>query len=253
MDALENVRALAFDLDGTLTESKCEMTPEMGEALAHLLVRLPVGIMSGGSYTQFQKQVVPFLPVGSHLERLHLFPTSAARCYAYKENEWRLVYSHDFTPDEKQEIMAALNAGIAKTHIVDDSTPTFGERTEDRGAQISFSALGQNAPIELKRAWDPTQEKRMPLQKLLVEALPNFSVRINASNTIDITRAGITKAYGIQRFSEMVGIPMGEMLYVGDALFEGGNDAVVKEAGIPTQSVSNPEETLALIRQFLTL
>ncbi len=37
---------------------------------------------------------------------------------------------------------------------------TWGEQIEDRGSQITFSALGQQAPIEEKKKWDPDFTKR---------------------------------------------------------------------------------------------
>jgi hypothetical protein len=43
------------------------------------------------------------------------------------------------------------------------------------------------------------------------------------------------------------------MLYVGDALFEGGNDAVVKKTGIPTHEVKNTGDTKVLIQELLSL
>jgi hypothetical protein len=41
------------------------------------------------------------------------------------------------------------------------------------------------------------------------------------------------------------------MLYIGDALFPGGNDEVVKETGIETRQTSGPEETARIIRELL--
>ena len=183
---------------------------------------MPIAIISGGSFRQFETQFLTGFPKDVSFENFSLYPTSAAQCYVYKNGAWQTLYAHLFTPEEKQTIIQVLEEGIKHTRIIDSSTPQFGDRIEDRGAQISFSALGQSAPIALKRLWDPTREKRAPLQKFLIDALPGCSVRANASNTIDITRAGITKAYGVQEFSRMVDVPVSAMLYVGDALFEGG-------------------------------
>jgi hypothetical protein len=81
--------------------------------------------------------------------------------------------------------------------------------------------------------------------------LPEFDVKTGGSTSIDVTRPGINKAYGVRKISEHLGIPIGEMLYIGDALFPGGNDAVVKETGIPTQQTSGPDETAEMIRALL--
>ena len=75
---------------------------------------------------------------------------------------------------------------------------------------------------------------------------------VNATNSIDITRKGVTKAFGIRKLIEFTQISISEMLYVGDALEEGGNDAVVLETGIHTYQVIGPEETAQLIQTIIS-
>ena len=48
-----------------------------------------------------------------------------------------------------------------------------------------------------------------------------------------------------------LGIEISELTYIGDALFEGGNDAVVKKTGVPTIQTTGPEETFSIIETFL--
>lgn len=244
-------KTLIFDLDGTLTVSKSPMTPEMGTLLARLMLKMPVAVMSGGSYVQFQKQFLGGMPADANYKNLYLFPTSAAQCYVWKDGAWELFYANPFTPEEKSQILQALDESLKETGFDKPPEQLWGEQIEDRGSQISWSALGQQAPVEIKTTWDPDRKKRAPLQAALLERLPNFSVRVNASNTIDITRQGITKAYGVRRLSEILTMPISEMLYVGDALFPGGNDEIVKETGIETQQVAGPAETAEVIEKTL--
>ncbi|HUY05352.1 MAG TPA: HAD-IIB family hydrolase [Candidatus Paceibacterota bacterium] len=244
--------ALIFDLDGTLAESKSPMTAEMGAVLARLMLAMPVAVMSGGSYAQFQKQMLGGMPANADLKNLYLFPTSAAQCYTWKDGSWQLLYSNPFTPEEKSLVLRALSESLHETGLDVPPPQLWGEQTEDRGAQITWSALGQEAPIAEKKAWDPDRKKREPLQAALLARLPGFSVRVNATNSIDITRAGMTKAYGVRKFSEMLGLPIPDMLYVGDALFPGGNDEIVKEAGVPTRQVTGPAETARAIEEILS-
>lgn len=243
-------RAIIFDLDGTLTESKQPLEREMGISLARLFSNMPLAVFSGGALHQFENQLLAFLPKDAHLENLYLFPTSAAQCYTFSNGLWRVVYTNDFTPEEKEKIVTALKDGIEETHIVDDLTPKFGERIEERGSQITFSALGQTAPPLLKKEWDPDQKKRTPLWKFLKEKIPEFNIAMNAATSIDITREGINKAYGVGKFADMLDLRIPELLYVGDALFPGGNDAVVIPTGIPVRSVSGPAETAKIIEEF---
>ncbi len=243
-------RAVAFDLDGTLTESKSSMAPEMGLALSVLIERLPVGILSGGWFPQFEKQCLPFFPSDTRFENLFLFPSSASCCYVYANGVWKAYYDNAFSADERERVMHALDEALAETGLATPPPRVWGERIEDRGSQITFSGLGQKAPVAEKKKWDPDMKKRMPLRDALLKRLTGFSIAVNAYSSVDITREGMTKAYGVRRFSEILGIPIENMLYVGDALFEGGNDAVVTETGIPTHAVTGPADALFLIQEL---
>lgn len=242
-------KLIAFDLDGTLTESKTPMTKKMGVLLARLLLRLPVAVMSGAAFHQFEREFLRALPADANLSNLYLFPTNAAQCYVWK-GAWTPAYQESLTEDERRKILAALEESLAEVNFVHPKK-IWGGQTEDRGAQITFSALGQEAPTEEKRKFDPTREKRLPLARALGRRLPEFSVGLNATTSIDITRKGVTKAYGIKRLSELGRIAVSDMLYVGDALGEGGNDAVVKETGIGTREVAGPRQTAVFIENFL--
>jgi phosphomannomutase len=243
-------KVVIFDLDGTLTESKAAMTAVMGQLLARLLEKTVVAVMSGGSWAQFQKQFLIDFPPETKFDRLYLFPDSAAMCFVHRNREWQPQYNNSFDPATKQRILDALRDSIIEVHF-EQPPKLWGEQTEDRGAQITFSALGQQAPLEEKKRWDPTREKRKPLFEALKRRLPDLSIGLNATTTIDITPHGINKAYGITRLSELTGIPIDQMLYVGDALGEGGNDSVVIPTGVPTHAVSGPAETAALIEELL--
>ena len=239
-------RLVAFDLDGTLAESKQRMSSDMGELLSRLLKKMPVAIMSGAGWPQFEKQFFPALPMESNLSNLYIFPDNAAQCFVYRGGGWKPQYDNAFTPAEREHVLKALDEALFETKMHDVPIRVWGQRIEDRGAEIVFSGLGQEAPAEEKRKWDPTREKRKPLYDILVKKLPEFAIGLNAMTSIDITRKGITKAYGIKRLSELAGIAIAQMLYVGDALEEGGNDAVVKVSGLQTRQGFGPEETARL-------
>lgn len=248
---MHHPRLAVFDLDGTLTESKQRISAEMAELLAQLLRHMPVAIMSGAGFPQFETQLLPFLPVEATLSRLYLFPDNAAQCYVYREGAWHAQYDNAFTAAEREHILAALDGALVETGLYEVPVRIWGARVEDRGAEIVFSGLGQEAPPEEKRKWDPDGTKKRALREALAKRLPEFSEGANGSTSVDITRKGINKAYGVQRLAELTHADIGEMLYVGDALEEGGNDAVVVPTGIRTHAVFSPEETRAVIEELL--
>lgn len=242
---------VAFDLDGTLAESKQRVSFPMGELLGELLQKMPVAVMSGAGWPQFQTQFFPALPLDANLSNLYIFPDNAAQCYVWRNHEWKPQYDHAFSTEEKAHIIKELTEALKETGLYEVPVRIWGERIEDRGAEIVFSGLGQQAPIEEKRKWDPDGEKRHALQRSLAKRLPEFSEAVGGATSVDITRKGITKAYGVTRLAELTGIPIAQMLYVGDALDEGGNDAVVIATGVRTRQVFGPEETFELIKDIL--
>jgi HAD superfamily hydrolase (TIGR01484 family) len=244
-------KLVVFDLDGTLAESKTRMSAQMGELIADLLEHMPVAVMSGGSWKQFESQFLPSLPIEAKLVRLYLMPVSAGQCFVYRQDAWRPEYDHSFGPHEREVILQALHDSLVETGLDKPPPKLWGEQIEDRGAQITWSANGQQAPLEIKSVWDPDRSKRMPLRDALLRRLPDVNVGVNASNSVDITPKNITKAFGIRKLVELTGISIAEMLYVGDALEEGGNDAVVRETGVRTHAVFGPKETAAIIETIL--
>jgi HAD superfamily hydrolase (TIGR01484 family) len=245
-------KLMVFDLDGTLAESKQRLSTDMGRLLAGLLKIMPVAIMSGAGFRQFEQQFFPALPTEANLGNLYIFPDNAAQCFVYRQEKWHAQYDNAFSQEERLHILKAIDVALLETGLKKVPVRVWGERIEDRGAEIVFSALGQEAPPEEKRAWDPSGVKKRALRDALEKHLPEFSEGANGSTSVDITRKGITKAYGIGRLAALSGIPVDDMLYVGDALEEGGNDSVVKATGVKTHEVSGPKETAALIEEILS-
>jgi hydroxymethylpyrimidine pyrophosphatase-like HAD family hydrolase len=104
--------------------------------------------------------------------------------------------------------------------------------------------------LEEKEKWDPDFTKRQKIKALVEALLPEFSVRLGGTTSVDVTRPGIDKAYGIRKLRDLLGISLPEMIYIGDALFPGGNDYPAREAGVVSIQVRGPSET-KLVTQAL--
>lgn len=236
---------VAFDLDGTLAESKQPLEPEMGEALADLLGVADVAVISGGDWPQFDKQVATRLPARADRARLWLMPTTGTKLYTHSVHGWQPVYAELFEEGQKRDILEAFDAALAATGFVPEEV--WGERIEDRGSQITFSALGQQAPIHAKEIWDPAFAKRKIIQADLRRRLPGLSINMGGATSIDITREGVDKGYGLAKLRDASGIALDDMLFIGDAIFPGGNDYPALEIGLDTVRVRDPQETLSVI------
>jgi len=221
----------------------------MGEALADLLAVAQVSVISGGDWPQFDKQVASRMPARADLSKLWLMPTAGTKLFIHRDGAWQTVYAELFSDDEKHKIFAAFDESLKATGFVPEQT--WGDRIEDRGSQITFSALGQQAPIDAKEHWDPDFAKRKIIQADLRKRLPGLSINMGGATSIDITREGVDKGYALKRLRDHSGIPLEAMMFVGDAIFPGGNDYPAKEIGLDTVRVRDPKETLAVIATFV--
>jgi phosphomannomutase len=238
-------KLIVFDLDGTLAESKAAIDKEMAHLFSGLLDVAKVAIISGGDWPQFEKQVIAHLPKGTKLSRLFILPTCGTKFYKYKSSGWKKIYSEDFTAEEKKKIIESLNQAVEKSGFKADKT--WGDQVEDRESQITFSALGQKAPLEPKKAWDPDFKKRKKIKVILDKLIPGFAVHLGGATSIDITKPGIDKAYGMYKLRDTLKITIKQMLFMGDALFDGGNDQPARTTGADCIQVRDPQETKRVI------
>jgi hypothetical protein len=243
---------IVFDLDGTLAESKQPVGAATAGLLGRLLSVKKAAVITGGSFAQIRKQFLPALQktAGIPFSNLFLLPTSGAALYAFEKNEWEKEYSLDLSPSEKETIRSAFGRAFEEAG---EKTPErlWGEQIEDRGAQMTFSALGQQAPIVAKATWDPDQKRRLLIVSFLKPLLPDFSIGIGGMTTIDVTRKGVDKAFGVRELSKYAKVPIERMLYVGDALFPGGNDYEARASGVECHEVSGVADTKRLIKDIL--
>jgi phosphomannomutase len=231
----------------------------MLKALDGLLGKFQVCVISGGKFQQFEKQLLNGLKTEpGKLKNLHLMPTCGTRYYTYstEDNGWSLVYAEDFDDSQKEKITGALNKGFDDLSYREEKI--YGETVEDRGSQITFSVLGQDIVDELgeeglrlKHAWDPDNKKKNELRDYIAPLIPEFEVRVGGVTSIDVTKKGIDKAYGIQKLIDMLGITKEDVLFIGDRLQEGGNDYPVKAMGVDSIEISHWKETALVVEVIL--
>lgn len=245
-------KVLAFDLDDTLSITKSPISDEMVAVLSKILEKYEVCVISGGRFEQFKFQIIDRLQVSpSLLTRLHLMPTCGTQYYRFNEaqNDWELQYAEDLTDDEKQQIRKVLEASAKELGLWIENPA--GEILEDRGSQITYSALGQQATPEDKYAWDADGYKKLAIRNLAAPLLPELEVRAGGTTSVDVTRKGIDKAYGMRKLIEALDITKEDILFFGDKLQEGGNDYPVKAMGIDSVEVTRWEDTVERLEEIL--
>ncbi len=246
-------KAFAFDLDGTLAVSKSALSEEVSQFLCKLLSKgKSVMIISGGWMPQFEKQFLAnFKCPKKNLKRLYLMPTSGAVMYFYDGEKWDKKYEHKIPKEDVQMISNAFDSILSKLSFKMPKENIWGEQFENRITQISYSALGQQAPIEEKEKWDSNDLKKAEMVKLLVPMLPKYTVKSGGTTTIDVTLKGVDKGFGMEQFLKESGFKKEEVLFTGDRLYEGGNDYAVVRTGVDTCEVDNPRDMLHKLSKFV--
>jgi phosphomannomutase len=253
---LPNKKITAFDVDGTLTASKTMITDSMANLIKELVKEKMVLAIAGGNFKQLETQFLPpFLHDDTMLPYIRnfiLLPTSGTQRYEYDEAKKSWILTDKEPLDENVKIRAKklLQQVIDSPEFGIPPNP-IGEIIEDRDTQITFTPNGQQAPVELKLKFDPDRKKREKIKAFLEPQLPEVSLLINGTSSIDILPKDFSKAKGLMRFLDKASLNKSDVIFVGDAIFPGGNDYSVFEAGFDTISVKKPEETEEIIRGWL--
>jgi len=259
MQKLKSKDLIVFDFDGTLTPSKAPMDSEMASLMRRLLALKKVAIIGGGKYGLFKSLLLEQLKAPQPLlKNLFLFPTTATSFYLYRSG-WEKRYALRLSPEEKRRIKKAFRGALQKVGYR-HPPKVYGKVIEDRGTQITFSALGQDVVavlgnkrgVALKEQWlAEHRDMKMKITKLLATMLPDLEVRAAGFTSIDVTRKGIDKAYGLQQIKKHLRIGIKDMLFIGDAIFPGGNDYAIVKTGVDYMPVRGPTKTKAIIRTLL--
>lgn len=246
-------KLIVFDLDGTLAESKSPIDQEMALLLGRLLQVKKVAVIGGGKYDLFQRQLTHKLNGSQELlTNLFLFPMTATSFYKYENDKWVEVYSQHFSKEEKEEVVSAFDKTFQELNYKHPEK-IYGELIEDRGAEITFSIFGQDAPLELKERWSKSSSDIRPkIEEVLQKHLPNMEVKVAGLTSIDVTRKGVDKGYGMKQIEKYLNVTLSDTMFVGDAFYHEGNDEAALGSGALCFEVKSIEDTKNLIRYLIS-
>ncbi|OGN34993.1 MAG: hypothetical protein A3I39_01575 [Candidatus Yanofskybacteria bacterium RIFCSPLOWO2_02_FULL_47_9b] len=244
-------KVIVFDLDGTLAESKMLVDAEMSGLLTELLKQRTVAVIGGQNFDGFKTHLLNQLPIGAARDNLFILPLNGASFYQHQGGQWRQDYSKELLAEEKEHIKDALEEVFKETGYVGPEY-LYGEQVEDRGSQVTFSALGQEAPLEEKIKWSQEHHTEMIiLAEKLQGKLPEMEVKIAGLTSMDVTPKGINKKFGLEQLANRLAIQTNEMLFVGDAFEPDGNDTPALASGALCFKVDSPADTKELLKYLL--
>ncbi|MDF7641443.1 HAD-IIB family hydrolase [Bifidobacterium sp. ESL0784] len=246
---VHGAKVIAFDLDNTLARSKKPMHADMASRLSTLTRLIDVAVITGGRFELAKSQVLDVLETDARRSHVHVMPTSGTRYFRWHEGQWQCVYSNDLDAADRQGAIASIERhareqGIWLKH-------TWGPRIEDRGSQITFSALGQQAPVDEKEHWDPDNSKKNRLAEAVGADLPNLVVRSGGSTSIDVSARGVDKAYAVRRLCRILGCRVDQVIFVGDRMDPDGNDYPAAVIGTKPIFVAGPHDTLEVCDRLI--
>ena len=244
---------LAFDIDHTLTPSKEPVPKEIAKLLACALENFEICIISGRSFNSFLSQVISRLPIkdAELFRHLHCLPAQGTQYYRFEEG-WEEVYAYFLNDDEISKIFCIAEEAARKLGFWREENRENGDTILDnRGSQITFAAIDTGSSNEEKRNWDPDHKKRKAMVEELKKLAPEFEYKIGGTTSIDITRPGMDKGFGMRTLLENLGIDKSEVLYFGDMTQPGGNDFPIVQMGIDTITVNEYTDTILALRGVL--
>lgn len=236
---------LFFDLDNTLTPSKALILPQHVPILRALCDESDVIVVSGHGEKDIRVHLRPEL-----LGRYHILGQNGN--YA-ETRDGRVLWNRSLSQAQKDAILAFTDK--VRAHL---KYPVRDENDiiDDRDSQIAYSLIGHHETPEKKNAFDPKHEIRLGLLRRFAADVKrleaaNVEVRSGGTTVLDFFEFGKNKGYNVNAFIEALAWKKDECLYMGDALFPGGNDETVIGV-IPTKAVTGPDDTFKFITEMLS-
>lgn len=233
-----------FDLDNTLTRSKSHVAPEHKPILRKLVERAGVVVVSGH----------PEKDIRTHLEDVTGYYILAQNGNVAQKPDGEILWKRKLSDEQVSAIHAFIEK--ARKHLA-YKVRDENDIIEDRGAQVAFSLIGHHENQDIKDAFDPDHAKRKKMLEDMrddVELLRdkyNVEILIAGTTNLDIIERGKNKGYNISEFIKALGWKKEDCIYVGDALFSGGNDETVVGI-IPTKPVKDYRETYDYLKTMLS-
>lgn len=245
---LKEKKVVIADVDETICETCSEIKPDMAHHINSLINQgFTFAFISGTTIKELQRMVSSGVK-----EEHHLLGTTGTNYTKIKSDILQEVYNYSLTCEEKKDIFAAFEKLIE--HYKMESMTTKEDQLQDRESQVTLSPLGRHAPIEIKKNYDPEGEKRKEFVQFLKPFIDEnrFDMKIGGTTSLDVTKKGLDKAWGIKRFAEHHGIELRNILFIGDKIYPGGNDYAASKI-VDCVAVRNHEDALKKLQELFPI
>lgn len=231
---MKTYKHLFFDMDQTIAPARQPILPEMYEYLSAL--PQDIIVVSGSSNEQMPNQLGDLKSFRLGQNGNHATDTSGVELW--------------YVPLDEKHRTEILDHISEIVELLEHPLKHEWNPIEDRGAQITFSPIGNTAPHDLKKVYDPTRAKRDSLLAQIPFASEDLIVKIGGSTSLDYIHKDRHKGTNVQKLIDHMGWDKDECIYFGDGLFPGGNDAAVIGV-IETVLVENHIDCLKKLQSLL--
>jgi HAD superfamily hydrolase (TIGR01484 family) len=202
---------LFFDMDMTIAPARQPILPEMYDLLSNL--SQDIVIVSGQEVAKigWQSNYLPSYTLGQNGNHATDIENTEL---------WNILLDES----HRIEIMSHIDKITA---ALDHDLNHNWDPVEDRGAQITFSPVGNIAPIDIKMAYDPNRKKREELIRKIPLDSKEVVVKIGGSTSFDYIHKDRHKGVNVQKLINLMCWDKEACIYFGDGLFPGGNDEAV--------------------------
>lgn len=172
-------------------------------------------------------------------------------------------YYHSQLSAEDRSIILEAIENLVHLHLIYPMT-TKADQIQDRGSQITFSALGRGAPKEAKAAFDPDRKIRVRWVRCIKDTIrelgynpERYNIGIGGTSSIDITMSGMDKGRGVEMFLQIYnqffenGVTFDDCVFLGDSIFPGGNDYPAAQKIKRHYKVTSLDDTKNIIDQLI--
>lgn len=237
---MKDVKVIAFDLDGTLTQHKSKLEPQNLELLQKLSQKYKLLMVGAGQCQRI-------------FDQMDHFPIDIIGNYGMqyaRYNAGALEYvRNDSVPFGDK---ASIEARVTKLRQEHGFKEFKGDNVQYHPSGcITFPILGTNADLADKLAFDPDRSKRRAFYDEVVELFSDYVVFVGGSSSFDMAPKPYNKYYALDLYCEENGLTHDQVVYVGDDYGQGGNDESVYLSDFTFVTVDDYRQLPKLLEAYL--
>lgn len=224
-----NIKVIAMDLDGTLTQHKTPLCPEHRAVLTELSKKYKLLMVGAGQVMRIFHQLEKF--------PIDIIGNYGMQYGVYHAETQSLNIVRDMTTHcNAQEITEKVDALRKKYGF----TTYAGETVEFHPSGcLTFPVLGTKAKQEDKLAFDPDRTKRRRIYEDVVNTFSDYCVFVGGSSSFDMAPKPYNKYYALDLYCKENGLSHDQVVYIGDDYGLGGNDESVYRSDFHYITIDN--------------